>query len=97
MADRIAFLQHSATDVPGVLGDYVDGLGLAVSTYRADHGAACPKGLGDLVALGYLHADAVDAWGRPLRLECPGRRDALGFDLSSDGPDGLPGGLDRVQ
>jgi general secretion pathway protein G len=69
----------------------------ALSAYRADHGAACPKGLGDLVALGYLHADAVDAWGRPLRLECPGRRDALGFDLSSDGPDGLPGGLDRVQ
>ena len=40
MADRIAFLQHSATDVPGVLGAYVDGLGLRVSTHRADHGAA---------------------------------------------------------
>jgi general secretion pathway protein G len=69
----------------------------ALSAYRADHGAACPKSLGDLVALGYLHGEPVDAWGRQLRLECPGRRDARGFDLSSDGPDGLPGGLDRVQ
>ena len=45
----------------------------------------------------YLHDVPLDAWGRPLRLTCPGRRDKAGFDLSSDGPDGLPGGLDRVE
>lgn len=69
----------------------------ALDAYRADHANACPRGLGDLVTLGYVRGDPVDAWGRPLRLVCPGRRDPLGFDLSSDGPDGLPGGLDQVQ
>jgi general secretion pathway protein G len=72
-------------------------VGRALSAYRADHGGACPRGLAELATLGYVHADPVDAWGRPLRLVCPGRRDPLGFDLSSDGPDGLPGGLDQVE
>jgi general secretion pathway protein G len=69
----------------------------AVSRYRADHGGACPKAPGDLLAGGYVRESPVDAWGRPLRLVCPGRKDPLGFDLSSDGPDGLPGGLDRLE
>jgi general secretion pathway protein G len=69
----------------------------AVSSYRADHSGACPKAMGDLAAGGYLQDAPVDAWGRPLRLVCPGRKDPLGFDLSSDGPDGVPGGLDRVE
>jgi general secretion pathway protein G len=68
-----------------------------VSAFRADHAGTCPKSLGDLVTFGYLLRDPLDAWGRPLRLQCPGRKDHLGFDLSSDGPDGLPGGLDQVQ
>jgi general secretion pathway protein G len=72
-------------------------VGRALSTFRADHGGACPRSLGDLVSLGYLRSEAVDAWGRQLRLVCPGRVDALGFDLSSDGPDGLQGGLDDVR
>jgi GMP synthase (glutamine-hydrolysing) len=37
---RIAFLQHSATDVPGVLGTFAVGLGLEVAAYRADHGTS---------------------------------------------------------
>lgn len=69
----------------------------AVASYRADHGGSCPKELGELVTGGYARDVPVDAWGRPLRLTCPGRRDAQGFDLSSDGPDGIPGGLDRVE
>jgi general secretion pathway protein G len=72
-------------------------VGRAIDAYRADHADACPRRLSDLGGLGYLHGDPVDAWGRPLRLVCPGRRDPLGFDLSSDGPDGLPGGLDHVE
>ena len=40
MSLRIAFLQHSATDVPGVLGAFAVGLGLEVSAHRADHGAS---------------------------------------------------------
>ncbi|WP_394848805.1 type II secretion system protein GspG [Pendulispora brunnea] len=69
----------------------------AVTAYRADHGGKCPASLSDLVAGGYTRDVPIDAWGRPLRLTCPGRRDAASFEVSSDGPDGLPGGLDRVE
>jgi general secretion pathway protein G len=69
----------------------------AISSWRADHGGQCPKALAELVTAGYVRDVPVDAWGRPLRLTCPGRRDPLGFDLSSDGPDGVAGGLDRVE
>ena len=69
----------------------------AVSAFRADHGGACPKDLAELVLGGYASEPPLDAWGRPLRLTCPGRRDPRGFDLVSDGPDGVPFGLDRVE
>jgi general secretion pathway protein G len=72
-------------------------VGRALSAYRADHGGACPRGVLELATLGYVRTEPLDAWGKPLRLVCPGRRDPLGFDLSSDGPDGLPGGLDQVE
>jgi general secretion pathway protein G len=69
----------------------------AILEFRADHAGACPKALADLVAGGYARDVPIDAWGRPLRLVCPGRKDPPGFDLSSDGPGGDPGGLDRVE
>jgi general secretion pathway protein G len=69
----------------------------AVAAFRADNAGQCPKTLADVVAGGYAREVPLDAWGRPLRLVCPGRSDPLGFDLSSDGPDGIAGGLDRVQ
>ena len=69
----------------------------SVGSYRADHAGACPHDLGELVAAGYARDVPIDAWGRPLRLACPGLRDPRGFDVYSDGPDGLPGGLDRVE
>jgi general secretion pathway protein G len=68
-----------------------------VDAYRADHGGTCPKTMSELVAAGYAPEIPLDAWGRPLRLTCPGRKNAQAFDLSSDGPDGMPGGLDRVE
>jgi general secretion pathway protein G len=69
----------------------------AVSIFRADHERACPASLAELVSGGYLHQVPRDAWGRPLRVTCPGRKDPRGFDVSSDGPDGEPWGLDRVE
>jgi len=69
----------------------------AIQKYRADHSGACPRDLAELPSGGYTRDVPVDAWGRPLRLACPGRRDPKGFDLSSDGPDGIPGGMDRVE
>jgi general secretion pathway protein G len=69
----------------------------AIQAYRADHGGACPRELGELVAGGYAYDVPADAWGKPVRFQCPGRRDAQGFDVWSDGPDGISGGLDRVE
>ena len=69
----------------------------AVASYRADHAGACPRELSELVVGGYSRDVPLDAWGRPLRLTCPGRRDPHGFEISSDGPDGVAGGLDRVE
>lgn len=69
----------------------------AVAAYRADHERRCPASLVALKREGYLGIDPVDAWGRPLRLTCPGRKDPDGYDLMSDGPDGEMGGLDRVE
>jgi len=68
-----------------------------VIAFRAGHAGACPRDWGEVVAAAYLKDVPLDAWGHPLRLTCPGRSDKTGFDLSSDGPDGLPGGLDRVE
>lgn len=69
----------------------------ALAAYRADHERRCPSSLAELEAAGYLAIPAVDAWGRPLRLTCPGRLHPHGYDLVSDGPDGEAGGLDRVE
>ena len=70
----------------------------AVDDFRADHDGSCPKaGFEELVATGYLAQVPHDAWGRPLRLLCPSRRPDKTYDLLSDGPDGEPWGLDRVE
>lgn len=69
----------------------------ALEVYRGDHERKCPGSLDELRREGYLAIDPNDAWGRPLRLTCPGRRDREGYDLMSDGPDGEIGGLDRVE
>jgi len=69
----------------------------ALDAYRADHEGKCPRQLEELETAGYLADVPDDAWGRPLRLACPSRREGVPYDLTSDGPDGEPGGLDRVE
>jgi len=69
----------------------------AVDAYRADHEGRCPSEVAELYARGYLSFDPLDAWGRPLRLVCPGFARPNRYDLSSDGPDGIFGGLDRIE
>ncbi len=72
MPTRIAFLQHSATDVPGVLGLFAAGFGLEVSAHRADDG---PSALPDdssfdlLVVLGSIESvtDGTIPWIGPER------------------------------
>jgi len=69
----------------------------ALDAYRADHDGKCPKQLEELETARYLRELPDDAWGHPLRLVCPSRREGMAYDLSSDGPDGEPGGLDRIE
>lgn len=69
----------------------------AMLAYRADHQRGCPKSVQELVTADYLKEIPLDAWGHPLQLRCPGRRDTLGYDIFSDGPDGVYGGFDRVE
>ncbi len=68
-----------------------------LANFRADHPGMCPQNWTTLVSTGYLRGVPVDAWGRALRLRCPGRTDPAGMDVVSDGPDGELGGLDRVE
>jgi GMP synthase (glutamine-hydrolysing) len=68
---RIAFLQHSATDVPGVLGDSARDLGLLVATHRADEDALPDAGTFDLLAvLGSIESvtDGRVPWIGPERM-----------------------------
>lgn len=69
----------------------------AIDSYLADHGGDCPDDLAALADYGSFKALPLDAWGRPFRLTCPGRREGDRYDLASDGPDGKPGGLDRIE
>lgn len=68
-----------------------------VDGYRADHAFDCPASLSALKDAGYIRIDPVDAWGRPLQLTCPGRRNPESYDLVSFGPSGDMRGLDRVE
>jgi len=88
--------ERSAAEVRATRATITTALG-AVAAWRADHDRGCPASLTDLVSGGYLHQMPRDAWGHPLRVVCPGRKDPRGFDVSSDGPDGDPGGSDRVE
>ncbi|MBM4374807.1 MAG: type II secretion system protein GspG [Deltaproteobacteria bacterium] len=69
----------------------------AVDAFRADHERRCPDSLAKLREEGYLAITADDAWGRPLQLSCPGRRNPDSYDLLSYGPSGDMRGLDRVE
>ncbi len=72
MPDRIVFLQHSASDVPGLLGEFATDLGLAVAVHRPDHGTAelpLPGSFDLLVVMGSIEStyDAGVPWIAPER------------------------------
>lgn len=69
----------------------------AIDSFLADHDGGCPpRDFSGIGPNGAEQGAPRDAWGRPLHIECPGR-DRARYDLFSDGPDGLPGGLDRIE
>jgi general secretion pathway protein G len=74
------------------------GVRTAIDAYMADHDGSCPPAL---AALSEQYArfkePPTDAWGHPLRLICPAEQQGKSYVLESAGPDGVPGGLDRIQ
>ena len=76
----------------------------ALDAFEVDNGFY-PKGLGDLIqAPGnaknwhgpYLEKIPQDPWGNNYEYAYPGRHNATGYDLSSDGPDAKAGTDDDV-
>jgi GMP synthase-like glutamine amidotransferase len=72
VAARIAFLQHSASDVPGLLGALADVLGLDVSVHRPDHGPDAlprPGSFDLLVVMGSIESvyNSAVPWIEPER------------------------------
>jgi hypothetical protein len=70
---------------------------VALNQYLADNHQRCPQRFSELQRYSSGPEVPLDAWGQPLRLVCPAPRGDLPFLLSSDGPDGLAGGLDRIE
>jgi len=69
----------------------------AVEGFMAENAGACPPNLEGVLDYGNFKQVPRDAWGNPLRLVCPARRERERYELLSDGPDGRPGGLDRIE
>ncbi len=69
----------------------------AVEAYMAEHDGGCPTTSADVAVHMKRQVLRPDAWGQPPRIICPSRQGGVGFDVVSDGPDRIPGGLDRVE
>lgn len=69
----------------------------ALDRYLAEHEGQCPRRFAQLHPYANFNDVPRDAWGNPLRLTCPSPRGDLPYQLSSDGPDGRAGGLDRIE
>jgi hypothetical protein len=69
----------------------------AVDAYLADHQGRCPESFVALGDYGPFKGTPRDAWGQPLTLICPGAEPGEAYRLISAGPDGIAGGLDRIE
>jgi len=69
----------------------------AIDAHLAVHENKCPKSLAMVRENAGIDEPPSDAWGRPLRFVCPWELPGQAYLLSSDGADGLPGGLDRIE
>ena len=68
-----------------------------VEAYISEHDGGCPPSVEDVAAYVKHQTLRRDAWGLLPRVVCPSRRSGMGFEVFSDGPDRVPGGLDRVE
>lgn len=69
----------------------------AAVRYVVDRDGRCPDSLELLTP--YLSGPEPprDGWGRPIRIVCQPTVSDQDYIIMSDGPDGLPGGLDRIE
>jgi len=86
----------------------ISGVESALDAFEVDNGYY-PQGQNGLDSLFNQPSDAKnwngpylkkpiinDAWGNPYFYECPGQRNANGYDLYSSGPDGQAGSADDI-
>ena len=59
--------------------------------------SARPDSFAALADYGAFRGTPKDAWGHPLTLICPGAEPGEAYRLISAGPDGIAGGLDRIE
>jgi hypothetical protein len=70
----------------------------ALVHWQADNATAnCPADAATLASENYLVHAPRDAWGHPLRFDCPGQHNRDGADVSSAGPDGVFGTADDLR
>jgi hypothetical protein len=69
----------------------------AVDRYMLENEGNCPSALQEVHPYMSKQEIPLDAWGRQLRLVCPSLRAGVAYVLMSDGPDGAPGGRDRIE
>jgi hypothetical protein len=69
----------------------------AVESFMAEHDGGCPATLQEVAPYTKRKQVLHDAWGQLPRFKCPSKRTELGYEVVSDGPDRIPGGLDRVE
>ncbi len=81
---RVTFVALSALEEP-------------VERYLLENDGSCPPELDAVLEYANFEEVPRDGWGRPVRLVCPSEREEVDFVLMSDGPDGRPGGLDRIE
>lgn len=68
-----------------------------VERYLLESDGKCPTSLDEVREHLPRKELPLDGWGRPLRLVCPTEREGVAYVLMSDGPDGIAGGLDRIE
>jgi general secretion pathway protein G len=84
----------------------VDAFKNALELFKADNGLY-PRGSNGLRDLVFqpsgttnwhqiMYKIPPDPWNHPYLYECPGRHNTNGYDLSSAGPDGIPGTADDI-
>ena len=92
----IAVREHRASGIRRTRAT-LQGVRPAIEAYMADHDGGCPPALSELQAYARFKEPPTDAWGKQLRLICPAEKLGRSYVLESGGPDGVPGGLDRIQ